>query len=199
MVRKIESLASESTTLHAYLREIATFPQLTPDAEQSLGRQFQQHGDEGALDRLVAANLRFVVGFASRFRGLGVPQLELIHAGNRGLMEAARRFNPGEPGTLRARALWWVRQAVIHALVHPASAETASPAAPFGTGASARHAAALRVAFETSSSLPLAAAEEEGDDAGRGRPARARRRHAREVQDLLSSARQCAVLHGHLN
>lgn len=198
MVRKIESLASESTTLHAYLREIATFPQLTPDVEQSLGRQFQQHGDESALDRLVAANLRFVVGYASRFRGLGVPLLELIHAGNLGLMEAARRFDPAEPGTLRAHALWWVRQAVMHALAQSASTETHSSAAPFGTGASARHVAALRVAFDTSSSLPHVVAAEEADD-GRKRRARDRRDQGEHVQTLRASARQFAVLHGYLN
>ena len=59
-----------------------------------LGRQIQQHGDQVALGRLVQANLRMVVGYAKRFRHLGVPLLDLIHEGNLGLIEAARRFDP---------------------------------------------------------------------------------------------------------
>ena len=77
MVRKYESLASESATLHAYLREIATFPSLTRDDEQELGRLIHEHGDQVALGRLVQANLRMVVGYAKRFRRLGVPLLDL--------------------------------------------------------------------------------------------------------------------------
>ena len=95
MVRKFESLASESETLHAYLREISSFPLLTPDDEQQLGRQIQ-HGDQDALGRLVQSNLRVVVHYAKRFRRLGVPLLYLIHEGNLGLIEAARRFDPAQ-------------------------------------------------------------------------------------------------------
>jgi len=75
VVRKFESLASESATLHAYLREIATFPSLTRDDERELGRLIHEHGDQVALGRLVQANLRTVVGYAKRFRRLGVPLL----------------------------------------------------------------------------------------------------------------------------
>ena len=96
MIRKFESLASESPTLHAYLREISNFPSLTPDDERQLGRRVQQHGDEDALGRLVQANLRVVVHYAKRFRHLGVPLLDLIHEGNLGLIEAARRFDPSQ-------------------------------------------------------------------------------------------------------
>ena len=96
MVRKFESLASESATLHAYLREIATFPSLTRDDERELGRLIHEHGDQVALGRLVQANLRTVVGYAKRFRRLGVPLLDLIQEGNLGLIEAARRYDPTE-------------------------------------------------------------------------------------------------------
>ena len=91
VVRKFESLASESVTLHAYLREIATFPSLSPDDERHLGHKIQQHGDEDALGRLVQSNLRFVVTYARRFRRLGVPLLDLIHEGNLAMIEAARQ------------------------------------------------------------------------------------------------------------
>ena len=91
-VRRIESLASDSPTLQTYLREIAKFPKLTLDQERELGRRIQQTSDEDALGALVESNLRFVVSYANRYRKLGVPVLDLIHEGNLGLIEAARRF-----------------------------------------------------------------------------------------------------------
>ena len=116
MIRKFESLAFESPTLHAYLREISNFPSLTPDDECQLGRRVQQHGDEDALAGLVQANLRVVVHYAKRFRHLGVPLLDLIHEGNLGLIEAARRFDPSRNEPFHAAALWWIRQAMMHVL-----------------------------------------------------------------------------------
>ena len=64
----------------------------------SLAVRFSEHGDQVALGRLVQANLRIVVGYAKRFRRLGVPLLDLIHEGNLGLIEAARRFDPSRDG-----------------------------------------------------------------------------------------------------
>ena len=75
-----------------------------------------RHGDEAALRRLVEGNLRFVVSYAKRYRGLGVPFLDLIHEGNLGLMEAARRFDPERNVKFISYAVWWVRQAITHAL-----------------------------------------------------------------------------------
>jgi RNA polymerase primary sigma factor len=107
---------AESDALQAYLRAIARLPRLTPDEEQQLGRLIQQHHDEAALRRLVEGNLRFVVSYAKRYRGLGVPFLDLIHDGNMGLMEAARRFDPERNVKFITYAVWWVRQAITHAL-----------------------------------------------------------------------------------
>ena len=84
----------ESDALQAYLRGIAKLPRLTADEERELGRPHPGDGDEAALRRLVEGNLRFVVSYVKRYRGLGVPFLDLIHEGNLGLMEAARRFDP---------------------------------------------------------------------------------------------------------
>jgi RNA polymerase primary sigma factor len=107
---------SESDALRAYLRAIARLPRLTPDEERDLGRRIQAAGDEDALRRLVEGNLRFVVSYAKRYRGFGVPFLDLIHEGNLGLMEAARRFDPERNVKFITYAVWWIRQAMTHAL-----------------------------------------------------------------------------------
>ena len=148
MVRKFESLASESETLHAYLREIASFPLLTPDDEQQLGRQIQQHGDEDALGRLVQSNLRFVVQYAKRFRRLGVPLLDLIHEGNLGLIEAARRFDPTQSGTFQASALWWIRQAMMHLLAESSRSADVDSSGLMAAAVTGRQVEAIRVALE---------------------------------------------------
>jgi RNA polymerase primary sigma factor len=107
---------SESDALQAYLRAIAKLPRLTPAEERSLGARIQRDRDEDALRRLVEGNLRFVVSYAKRYRGLGVPFLDLIHEGNLGLIEAARRFDPDRNVKFITYAVWWIRQAITHAL-----------------------------------------------------------------------------------
>jgi RNA polymerase primary sigma factor len=107
---------SESDALHAYLRAISKLPRLTVEEERELGRRIQRDGDEDALRRLVEGNLRFVVSYAKRYRGIGVPFLDLIHEGNLGLMEAARRFDPNRNVKFITYAVWWIRQAITHAL-----------------------------------------------------------------------------------
>jgi RNA polymerase primary sigma factor len=108
-------LAAESTTLQAYLQEIAKFPRLAIEQEHELGRRIQQQ-DGSALDALVAGNLRFVVSYARRYRQLGVPFLDLIHEGNLGLIEAARHFDPDRQVTFIGHGVWWVRQSIMHRL-----------------------------------------------------------------------------------
>src|SRR5262249_44399643 len=102
-------------SLNAYIREIATFKPLSPDEEKELGRRIQK-GDQEAIKRLVESNLRFVVHYAKRFRGLGLAFLDLIHEGTLGLMEAAKRFDPERNVKFISYAVWWVRQAIFHAL-----------------------------------------------------------------------------------
>jgi len=116
LMRKTPEAETESDTLQAYLRAISRLPRLTPEEERELGRRIQQEGDQNALRRLVEGNLRFVVNYAKRYRGLGVPFLDLIHEGNLGLMEAARRFDPDRNVKFITYAVWWIRQALAHAL-----------------------------------------------------------------------------------
>ena len=107
--------SGETAALQAYFRAIATLPRLSTDEERELGRRIQRD-DHDAFRRLVEGNLRFVVSYVKRYRGLGVAFLDLIHEGNLGLMEAARRFDPERNVKFITYAVWWVRQAVTHAL-----------------------------------------------------------------------------------
>jgi RNA polymerase primary sigma factor len=102
-------------SLNAYIREIARFKPLSADDEKILGRRIKQ-GDQQALQRLVEANLRFVVSYSKRYRGLGLSFLDLIHEGSLGLIEAAKRFDPERNVKFISYAVWWVRQAIFHAL-----------------------------------------------------------------------------------
>lgn len=107
----------EDHALRAYLRAIARTPRLTAEEELALGRRLKEDpNDKDALRRLVEGNLRFVVHYAKRYRGFGVPFLDLIHEANLGLMEAARRFDPGRNVKFITYAVWWIRQAILHAL-----------------------------------------------------------------------------------
>jgi RNA polymerase primary sigma factor len=82
--------SDDSDALKAYLRGISRIPGLSPEEEKELAVRIKRDGDEAALRQLVEGNLRFVVSYAKRYRGLGVPFLDLIHEGNLGLMEVAR-------------------------------------------------------------------------------------------------------------
>jgi RNA polymerase primary sigma factor len=102
-------------SLKKYLREIAKLPRVTVEEERDLGRRIQR-GDRAALQKLVEANLRFVVAFAKRYRGCGLSFLDLINEGNVGLIEAAKRFDPDKNVKFITYAVWWIRQSIIHAL-----------------------------------------------------------------------------------
>jgi RNA polymerase primary sigma factor len=115
-VSKRDLGGDDSGTLSAYLREIAKLPRVTVDEERALGLRIREDGDETALRQLVEANLRFVVSYAKRYRGLGVSFLDLIHQGNLGLIEAARRFDPTRNVKFITYAVWWVRESMTHVL-----------------------------------------------------------------------------------
>jgi RNA polymerase primary sigma factor len=113
--QKARERAPSGDSLNAYIREIGKLKPITPDEEKGLARSIQQ-GDPQALNRLVEANLRFVVSYAKRYRGLGLSFLDLIHEGNLGLIEAAKRFDPERNVKFISYAVWWVRQAIFHSL-----------------------------------------------------------------------------------
>jgi len=112
----------ETATLRQYLKEISRYDTLTHEQELELARRIQQ-GDEDAVRQLVEANLRFVVAFAKRYRNPNVPFLDLVHEGNLGLIQAAKKYDPfkeGQDVKFITYAVWWIRQAVLHALAEHA-------------------------------------------------------------------------------
>jgi len=98
-----------------YLQEISRVPLLTAEEEASLGHRIQQ-GDEEALEKLVKANLRFVVSVAKQYQGQGLSLADLINEGNIGLIKAAQRFDPTRGFKFISYAVWWIRQDILQAL-----------------------------------------------------------------------------------
>lgn len=147
MARRSVDPSAEAETLRAYLGEIGKIAPLSVAEERALGARVQQ-GDEAALRRLVEANLRFVVSYAKRYRGLGVPFLDLIHEGNLGLMEAARRFDPARNVKFISYAVWWVRQALLHVLSDQSRIISVPPKLSGPASKLGRHLAALAIQLD---------------------------------------------------
>ncbi len=105
----------ESRNLKLYLEEISKIPPVTEEEEKQLGERIKK-GDPEAIRRLVEGNLRFVVSYVKKYQGMGLSLLDLINEGNLGLIEAARRFDPDRKVKFISYAVWWIRQAIVHAL-----------------------------------------------------------------------------------
>jgi RNA polymerase primary sigma factor len=110
-----------SDSLAAYLAEVRTKSVPTPAEEIALGRRIRA-GDAEALRELVERNLRFVVQVASKYKGYGLPLADLINEGNLGLLHAAGKFDPEHGTRFITYAVWWIRQAIMHALAEGGSA-----------------------------------------------------------------------------
>ncbi len=107
-------------SLGAYLKKISNIPLLSREEEVALARRIQQ-GDTEAEHDLVRHNLRYVVSVANRYKGSGLPLLDVINEGNIGLIQAARRFDPERGVKFITYAVWWIRQAIMHALADQSS------------------------------------------------------------------------------
>ena len=110
ITKNITSRNSEA--LDRYLTEIAREPMLTPDEEASLAHTIHQGGPAGerARDRLVSANLRFVVSVAKQYQHQGISLTDLINEGNVGLVKAAEKFDETRGFKFISYAVWWIRQ-----------------------------------------------------------------------------------------
>ena len=108
----------ESQSLDKYLQEIGRVELLDPDEEIFLAQSIRKGGVEGdrSLDRLVKANLRFVVSVAKQYQNQGLSLGDLINEGNLGLIKAARRFDETRGFKFISYAVWWIRQSILQAL-----------------------------------------------------------------------------------
>ncbi len=106
---------SDNEVLSSYLKAIDKIPLLTYDEEYEIALK-AKNGDKKAREKLINANLRFVVSVAKKFRGQGMPLEDLINEGNIGLMTAVDKFEPEKGYHFISYAVWWVRQAILKAL-----------------------------------------------------------------------------------
>ncbi len=104
-----------SDSLELFLRDIAQRPLLTAAGEIALAKRIEK-GDQAAKNRMIESNLRLVVSNAKRYRGLGLPFLDLIQEGIIGLIRAVEKFDHRRGFKFSTYATWWIRQAMQRAL-----------------------------------------------------------------------------------
>ena len=105
----------ESQSLEKYLQEIGKVELISPEEEVQLALQIWQN-DQRALDRLIKANLRFVVSVAKQYQNQGLTLPDLINEGNLGLIKAALRFDETRGFKFISYAVWWIRQSILQSL-----------------------------------------------------------------------------------
>jgi RNA polymerase primary sigma factor len=105
----------ETQSLDKYLNEIAKVGLITAEEEVALAKRIKK-GDDIALDKLVKANLRFVVSVAKQYQSSGMSLGDLINEGNLGLIKAATRFDETRGFKFISYAVWWIRQSILQAL-----------------------------------------------------------------------------------
>ena len=106
-------------TLDKYLADIAKESLLTTEEEVALAQRIKE-GDQVALDKLVRANLRFVVSVAKQYQNQGLSLQDLINEGNLGLVKAAQRFDETRGFKFISYAVWWIRQSILQAVAEQA-------------------------------------------------------------------------------
>ncbi len=105
----------DENLLSTYLKEINTIPLLSREEEYSLAMAAAS-GNTSAKDKLIRANLRFVVNVAKKYQNQGLPLPDLISEGNIGLMNAVDRFDATKGYHFISYAVWWIRQAILKAI-----------------------------------------------------------------------------------
>jgi RNA polymerase primary sigma factor len=99
-----------------YLFDVEKYPLIEdPEEERELARRART-GDKEAAERLVTANLRFVISYVKKYQGRGLGLAELVCIGNEGLLKAVKKFDPDKGVKFISYAVWWIRQTVLQAL-----------------------------------------------------------------------------------
>ncbi len=105
----------DSPAVEKYLQELSREHLITPEQETALAIRIQA-GDEKALEKMVKANLRFVVSVAKQYQHQGLELSDLINNGNLGLFKAAQRFDHTRGFKFISYAVWWIRQSILQAI-----------------------------------------------------------------------------------
>lgn len=98
--------------LSAYLNDIKKFPFLEPHEEEALAIDMQSNKNIESAHKLITSHLRLVVSVALKFKGYGLPIMDLIAEGNIGLMRAVKKFDVTKGFRLSTYALWWIRASI---------------------------------------------------------------------------------------
>lgn len=110
----------DANVLSRYLNEISKITPLTREEEYTIGTEIQESQNRKAIHELVRRNLKYVVTVANKYKGCGLSLQDLIEEGNIGIIQAAKRFNPNKRVKFITYAVWWIRQAIMHALASQA-------------------------------------------------------------------------------
>lgn len=112
---KITESITNRDNIDAYLQDIAKVELITAEEEVALAQRIKQ-GDEEAREKLIKANLRFVVSVAKKYQNQGLTLPDLINEGNTGVIKAADRFDETRGFKFISYAVWWIRQAILAAI-----------------------------------------------------------------------------------
>ncbi len=105
----------ESASLDKYLQEISKYDLISVEEEVELARRIKK-GDKEAMEKLIRANLRFVVSVAKQYQNQGLSLPDLINEGNLGLIKAAEKFDETRGFKFISYAVWWIRQSIMQAI-----------------------------------------------------------------------------------
>jgi RNA polymerase primary sigma factor len=105
----------DTPAVKRYFNDVAQEPLISAQEEVLLAQEIRQ-GDHSGLEKLIKANLRFVVSVAKRYQNQGLPLSDLISEGNIGLVRAAHRFDETQGFKFISCAVWWIRQSILDAL-----------------------------------------------------------------------------------
>ncbi len=99
-----------------YLQDVEKYPLIEDPLEERRIAEKARAGDKASAERLVTANLRFVISYVKKYQGRGLGLAELVCIGNEGLLKAVKKFDPDKGVKFISYAVWWIRQTVLQAL-----------------------------------------------------------------------------------
>lgn len=105
----------QDASLGMFFKEVSKIPMISLDEEIELSKRIK-NGDIAAANKLVEANLRFVISVAKQYQNKGLPLVDLIQEGCIGLCQAAKRYDESRGFKFISYAVWWIRQAIIRAI-----------------------------------------------------------------------------------